>query len=127
MREALIVCPRLGNDGADLADACDWVRDAMVRAFGGARVNHSCGYWHDGADVQKEPCAEVTSACVPSPEAERSLLIIARTFGISAKQKCVYVRFPDGNVRIIETAHLWDRKRRVSTIGGADYSEPISA
>ena len=120
MREAMIVCPRLGNDGACLADAIDWVRDAMVNAFGGARVNHACGYWRDGdTAVQEEPCAEITSAFAPTPEHERALLVIARTFGISAKQKCVFVRFPDGNVRIIETSHLWERKAaRVSTPGG---------
>jgi hypothetical protein len=105
MREALIICPKHGNDGADLLPVRAHVAKRLMRAFGGCTVREAAGMWEgpDGADYC-EPVWELVAACEPGPDAEATLRDCAADVARLGNQLAVYVRFPSGDVEIINTA-----------------------
>ena len=100
MREAIIICPKLGNKGEDISQAHDTLREALLKHFGGFRYRDACGVWRspDTGVLYEEECREYVVACVDSLANVRILETIARQFRIQAKQECVYLRWPDGSV-----------------------------
>jgi hypothetical protein len=108
MREAMLICPIVGNDGAPLTRVIQAVQDQLVDAFGGCTSSLASGAWRDpDGRIVTEAVRQFVVACEPSLDADIALLNIAYEYGSRAKQQCVYIRYANGDVETVNTAHLW--------------------
>jgi len=106
MREALIVCPKNDNDGRPLPLVKKRAVRFLADTFGGCTVREAEGAWinPDTGDVQQEPVWEFTVACHDTVTVRSLLHSIAVEIGLQADQHSMYLRYPSGNVEIIEIA-----------------------
>lgn len=102
MREAAIIVPRHDNLGREipavLAQACE----TLMSIFGGATIVQAQGYWKGAIGTVIEPVNHVTVAYEPSLHADLALQTVARDVAVAADQECVYVRYADGRVELVE-------------------------
>lgn len=100
MREARIILP---NCMPDCVNANRWLETEIVRCFGGCTRSFGFGSWVDDEGcVISEPIS-IYDIAVPDIQASRSALFrMAWTVADMAKQDCVYLRFPDGEVQLVK-------------------------
>ena len=80
----------------------DFVR-AIVSTFGGCTITEGFGYWADDGAVVAETVKVYTFAVDERLlEAERIIDYAATTVALALDQKAVYVRYPNGDVSIID-------------------------
>lgn len=104
MREAMIVVPKADNEGRSLRGVLDATTRRLALAFGGATVSEGQGLWiaPDGT-LFDEPVWRVETATVPGPNTDAILRGIAYQVGRDGRQQAVYVRFPSGDVEVLDT------------------------
>lgn len=100
MRIASIVLPNADNDGASLADCHATLRALLVDSFDGYTAVASQGGWRDSSDgkLYEESGTLYTVAMDATDSNESKLLAIARMVGTMARQVCVMVTLPSGDV-----------------------------
>jgi len=99
MREARIIAVA-EHDAARLA-----LEHALLGTFGGFTRSETSGGWCDDTGrYHIEPGFACDIACEPSAATADKLRHIAQTYCAAAKQLCVYLRLPNGNVEFVETA-----------------------
>lgn len=101
MREGRIILPSLSNDGKDLDALHTQVADALVAAFGGFTATQGYGGWHNKGETQYEDVVVYDVAADESGTMTNVLLdsIVDHIFR-NSDQHSVYVRYPDGNVKV---------------------------
>lgn len=105
MRESMIIVPKTGNNGENLAAVISATADALTCRFGGCTIRDATGCWRDKAGkLYMEPVAECVAACEANAESNAVLRELAQRVGHDAKQLAIYVRYPSGDVDIIDTA-----------------------
>lgn len=105
MKEACIICPQQDNDRHSLQHVRHYAELAMCKAFGGCTVANAKGSWVDPqGKLVSEPVWTFTSACEPNEASNRTLEKIARYIGHEGRQQAVYLRYPSGDVSILDTA-----------------------
>jgi hypothetical protein len=104
MREAMIICPRNDNEGASLLGVQRAAVTRLIKAFGGCTIREAFGCWEHDGKVIAEPVWELVAACEDTPANAALLTDVAKFVGASGGQFCVYARFANGNVEIIDTA-----------------------
>jgi hypothetical protein len=104
MREALIICPQHDNDGKSLQHVKHYAELALCKAFGGCTVSSAKGSWVDPqGNLISEPVWQLVAACDASADNARKLESVARYIGTEGKQQAVYLRYPSGDVQILDT------------------------
>lgn len=104
MREALIICPKNDNNGNPLPHIKRKAVRFLSDNFGGCTVREAEGAWvnPDTDDVQEEPVWELTVACSDTDSVRSLLRSIAVEIGVQADQHSMYIRYPSGDVEIVE-------------------------
>lgn len=105
MREARLILPNVGNDGADLTPVHTTIRRALAERFGGFTAAPVFGGWVSPDGKLYEEAGTAYDAAAPDDTASAEFLRgLARTAGEAARQEAMYLRLPNGEVEIIETA-----------------------
>lgn len=100
MREGRIILPVFSNEGKDLDALHTKVQDALVGAFGGFTATQAYGGWHDKGMTQKEDVVVYDVAGEEGSFTNMLLDSVADFILSESDQHSVYVRYPDGNVKI---------------------------
>ena len=108
MREARIIAP-IANLAARVR-----LEESLTNAFGGWTKYAGIGYWHG----QRE-CIAIYDIAVDSGR-ELILRVIAGRFCRDAKQECVYLRLPNGNVEFVTAVPLQYSSETSPSVEGAD-------
>lgn len=97
LHEAQIILPAT-TAGGDVR-----LNEALVLAFGGVTLTEGSGSWRgpDGR-VHSEAVHIYSVAVAKTTENGNRLLNLARQFGILLDQLAVYLKLPNGEVRILE-------------------------
>lgn len=110
MREALLILPKADNHGNSLAKlGKNTIRD-LVLAFGGCTARDAEGYWVGPDKLHCEPVTEMTVAYEPGAENDGKLKAIAVKAGHYGRQLCMYVRYADGRVELVDTATVDEKE-----------------
>jgi hypothetical protein len=99
MREARIILPH----NSKILSVHEWLRRTLVDEFGGYTWTSGTGAWCDErGEVVQEP-VWIYDVAVPdcSLLTHSRLHKIAETAAILARQDCVYLRLPSGEVRFV--------------------------
>ena len=116
-REAKIICPNTAKAPGNAPRALYLAQRDCVLAFGGYTAAQGDGGWiDDHGTLIAEPVTILTIACGPTPEQWQALDAIADTVGRMACQECVYIKYPNGNVELRDTAQLWNGEATVLTV-----------
>lgn len=112
LREAKLICPMNANDGTPLIHVHNGVRSALINSFGGSTELTAHGTWaDDNGKIIAEPVIVFHVACADNLETRDILDSIADQIGYKARQYCVYVQYPSGDVVLRQTAHFWQDTR----------------
>lgn len=103
-REARIIAPILDNDGQPVTEALQSLERRLVQSFGGfTRMQHGTGGWADKGRVQVEGVIVYDVAVETTDRTHRTALhSIANLLRMEAKQQAVYLRYPSGEVELVE-------------------------
>jgi len=108
MYEAKIICPKNAEAPGNARKALKDAIEAATNAFGGVTITEGYGSWkNDAGKVIAEPVAILTMACEDSPANRDAIDDIAIEIGATARQDCVYVKYPNGHVTLLQTDYLW--------------------
>lgn len=101
MREARIILP-MQNRAVHAA-----LQAKLVSQFGGFTMAPVSGAWRapDGRQV-KDVSMAYDVACEPTEETGRTLTAMALQAGHDAGQRTVYLRLPNGDVRLLDCANV---------------------
>lgn len=103
MREARMILPRKDNNGGSLTMVHAGLKRAICEAFGGFTALSVEGGWKDDSgNLYVEEGVAYDIACETSEENENKLLTLAAKAAKDARQICVYLRLPSGEVRFVE-------------------------
>src|SRR6266478_3676925 len=123
MREARIVLP-YDTMNAFLNNANAWLEEQLIDAFGGFTCTHGYGAWRDDGGTVSSEHINIYDVAVPS--GQRSLSTLARlawTVCNIARQDCVYLRYPDGEVTLIKPDLANEPREERNT--GTTLDEPV--
>jgi hypothetical protein len=103
MRIATIILPTHDNAGASLGAEADALRNMLLDSFGGFTESDTRGAWRDPATrkVYVEPSTRFDIACEDSARTRVALLDIARHMARVARQECIFLAYPSGEVDFI--------------------------
>lgn len=101
LREARIIAPLSGNSGEYLGAAHFDLCQSLLDTFQGYTQTEARGGWRNLGTTIVEPVICYDVACVDTDGARVALRNIAEIFKRQAKQECVYVRFPTGDVELV--------------------------
>lgn len=103
LREAQIVLPTVNNAGQSLAKAHSDLTRSIIAKFGGVTITEGKGAWtaEDGK-LFAEP-VDIYTFAAPTDNNSRQW-ISARAYALlgEAGQLAIFVRYPDGEVEIVE-------------------------
>lgn len=120
MREACIILPAVDPDHVSFLTLNRWPTDAerkasqlqsnaradfvrrLATAFGGCTITEGFGYRENAGSVIAESVKIYTFAVQEYPWAEEIIDTLATTVALALRQKAVYVRYPNGDVSIID-------------------------
>lgn len=103
MREACIICPTYGNEGNSLEYPLDLLRQVIVKKHGGLTEIEGNGQWLDATGkLYSEPVHIFTIAMEHTSDNMQWLRDTAQWLRQAARQKCVYIRQPNGAVEFID-------------------------
>ena len=108
LKEAKIIVPAPTSTMRPRAVAryCETMRDierGLVTAFGGFTATPSFGTWRDDSgELVSEPVTVFTVACEDQSKDHATLRRIALYIREKLEQDCVYVKYPNGTVTLVE-------------------------
>lgn len=102
MREGMFILPLQDNDGVDLSALVHDTWERLSAVFGGVTAIQGVGIW----DGQKEDVWTLTAAYDPTEANHRIFERIARDAAQGARQNALYLRYADGEVKIIDLDSL---------------------
>lgn len=107
MREGRIILPTRDNAGVLIDKAHLLIKRRLATEFGGYTSTGINGGWLDPrtAVLHEEPGIAYDVAMDEDASASHTLLELARDVLPLANQEAVYVRYPNGEVEIVEAAH----------------------
>ena len=105
LREARIILPNADNDGLPLTMAHAGLARTLCATFGGLTAVPVRGMWvGPNGKLYDEPGTAYDVAADDTPANRAALIQIARDVGQRCQQEAMYVRFPSGDVTILNTA-----------------------
>lgn len=103
MREARLILPVQGNDGQELLPFHLLLRRMLVRTWGGYNSSHVTGGWVDHAGTLYEDEGIAYDVAMEPHEGNNQILrSLAVDFGSRMGQLGVYLRYPSGDVEILD-------------------------
>lgn len=101
LSEGKIILPCYDNDHKPVRDAHEWLAARLTARFGGCTTSPGIGYWDDGTKAQREMVTVYYVALSRELSAARLLLYQAAIDAARmARQKAVYIQYPNGVVEI---------------------------
>lgn len=107
LREAMIIALKKSSDGKDAEHTIRGAQLALCNAFGGVTATEGKGFWINRDELVRDDVVCLVSACKDDEESRDTLDAIADQIGFESKQVAVYLRYPNGEVKIRQTIHLW--------------------
>jgi hypothetical protein len=102
MKEARIIMPVFDNDGGSLDVVHRWLKNQLANTFGGYTTLPALGGWSNEGNAQEERVIAYDVAMPDVPANHRLVERIATELLDRGKQQAIYVRFPGGEVKLIE-------------------------
>ena len=101
MKEARLILPLCDNDGAPLRELHARLRHNLATRFGGVTEILGHGCWIDNGRNYDEPVVIYEVAAPGGAADNRYLRELAQFLAVEGKQKCIYVRYPNGEVGFV--------------------------
>jgi len=102
MREARIIVPDTDNDGKLTDDVKALVERTLTGKFGGFTSTSGFGGWSNNGTIIREPVTVYDVATEDTADNRAILDGLAYRVLLYANQDAVYLRYPGGNVKIVE-------------------------
>lgn len=120
VKEAMMILPIANNDGVGLELVHKQLKRELCKAFGGYTAQPVEGGWLDDEGRLYEDKSIAYTVAMGSTK-WMALNNIAKRFCALAEQKCIYVRYPTGNVAFVKA------EETAETFNTAGLDEVIAA